>query len=113
MFSLQDCNNYKCCQAQVYNEYSGISSIMFNLYIHLLYENNGIGDNVHIIIFRIVLLVHQYMNVMSRITIIKAGISCYMFNQMDNITINYHLCIAIHHLEELVGRLAARGPKDE
>ena len=53
------------------------------------------------------------MDVMARRSIIKSGVCCYMFNQMDNITIKYHLRITLHHLDVIAGKFAAMGLDDQ
>ena len=38
-----------------------------------------------------------------------SGVCCYMFNQMDNITIKYYLRITLHHLDVIAGKFVAMG----
>ena len=63
----------------------------------------------------IALLVHQYMDVMAMRSIIKSGVCCYKFKQMDNITIKYNLRITLHHLDVIAGKftVTAMGLDDE
>ena len=76
--------------------------LLLMIYIYIIYLQDCItGPSIH------------GCGVVARRSIIKSGVCSYMFNQMDNIAIKYHLRITLHHLDVIAGNFAEMGLDDE